>query len=232
MLSNIQERVERSVFHALMGVTVEEGFTPDLSLFDLENADLTIASQEQNAYETALKNVQTLKGFSIEIFGASSNQAKGDKKVPRIVIDTTSYYQGELGVDTTESYVPAPGGFNVLKPSDSLLTDYQFGIKLISNRTNQTRALHAILTSALPRRGYIKWYDEADLLPSENIHIRFLSSFEHNLLPEGIIEKTYRFEIVDLHEILDKVVRQVAPINEINADMIDIDNALIITTND
>lgn len=215
MLSDIQKRVERSIYNAVLQKTITEGYTADPQLFDLYNPNSNIAAVEQADYDTALKNIRTLKGFAVEIFANISSQSKGDKKIPRIIIDTEAFYQGELGLDTTEKYESdGADGFNVFT-GGSLVSDYHFTIRLVSRTSEETRILHALMLGSIPRRGYIKWYDEAEFLYSQNIHIRYLSSAEQNWLQEGLIERIYRYEVKDLHEEVAREIRQVSKINEI-----------------
>lgn len=226
MLPDIQEKVERSIYHAIRKVAEQEGYIPAISDYsDIVDPADNQASSTQTAYEEAIKNIVTSMGFAVEIFNSSNNQSKGTKKVPRIVLETTAFYQGELGLDTTERYVKEGETFNQVMSGESLVSDYNFNIRLIYTSTKQSRILHGIMVKALPRRGYIKWYDEDSLRYAENIHIRFISSSEISWLSEGIIEKVFRYEVKDLHETDDIIVREgISPIKEIEVNTTTGDN--------
>lgn len=214
-LPNIQESLERSVYHAIRAVTVKEGYLPDITSYDIENTDNQIAKTEDKKYQQAMVDIVTAKGFCVEIFGTTPTQAKGALKPPRIIIDTQAFYPGSLGIDTTPSYRTNQGGGYSVFTGASQTSDFYFNVRLVSNTTEQNRVLHGIMVNALPRRGYMKWYTEPTLRLFENIFIRYISFSEFNYNDEGIIEKVYRYEIPDTHEIDEQLIRTVPKITEI-----------------
>lgn len=234
MISDIEQRVERSIFHALRKKLVEWGYLPDITTFDVENPDITIATAAQAAYEAAMVTIHNDKGFVIEVFNFASNQNLGIKKVPRIVVEIESFMIGQLGVDPSKSFITTTEGSYTAVQYDSMLSDFYFNIHLVANDAKQSRLLHQVMVNALPRRGYIKWYDQAALLESQNLLVRYVSNADFSFLSEGIIEKVYRYEIPDLHETLpNTIATNIAGINVIKVDTVigGTSNELDINTN-
>ena len=216
----IETLAERSIYHAFREEVVRRGYLPDIKLFDIENVDNTIAETENRRYEQAIQQIKTNKGFAIEVFNYASNQSYGSKNVPRIVLNTDSFMPGNLGLDPSLKYVPQEDGTFQLSKSVDMLSDFYFTIYLVANSTRTIRELHDILAHVLPRRGYIKWYEDTKLRPHSNLLIQYLSSSDISYLSEGIIEKAYRYMIPDIHEIDDRIIPDVtiAGITEIKVD--------------
>ena len=132
-LSNIEEALERTIFHALRKKTVEFEYSPDIMLFDIENLDDTIAESEQQRFLLALEVIKNNKGFAIEIFNYTNNQYYGAKKPARIVVETESFQVGQLGTDITIKYNRNLDGTYSTSRSTSMLSDFYFNIHLIGN---------------------------------------------------------------------------------------------------
>lgn len=220
-LTDILEKVERTIYEALRLTCVREGYTPNIKNFDIENPNASIAKAASIAYETALNNIRNTKGFSIDLFNYAPSQSRGLKKVPRIVLQTEALLPGNTGLDTTPEYVyDVNSGKYISKQSQTLTSDYYFNIHLVSSNTQETRVLHGIMLATLPRMGYIKWYTDNELRLSHNLLIKYLSYSESDFLAEGIIEKIYRYYIPDVHEI-DSIITElnISPIKEITLDI-------------
>jgi hypothetical protein len=219
-LSNIEQALERTIFHALRKKTVEFGYSPDINDYDIENTDIAIAESEQLRFLTDLKQIKETKGFAIEIFNYSNNQAYGDKKPARIVVETESFQIGQLGADTTPRYELQPDGTYSTVSSVSMLSDFYFNIHLIANSIDEIRVLHEIMVQSLPRRGYLPWYTDNGLRPHSNLLVRYISMADYSFLAEGIIEKVYRYEIPDAHEVDDAILQtNIPPITTITLDL-------------
>jgi len=234
MLSDLQEVLERSIFHAIREKTVAEGYLPDIKNYDISNVSDAVAKAERLRYESDKTTIATNKGFVIDVFGVSNNQQKAEKKVPRIVIDTNSFQPGMIGGDTTPVYELIDGVF-VKSSSPSLASDYFFSVYAVSNTIKQHRILTAIISSALPRRGYIKTYLSPNIELSGNILTVFLSSNDSGDLPEGIMEKSFSYQTPDVFESLPDIIDtkvlgvnvNVVPITEIKLETL----STIITIN-
>lgn len=189
-LSDIQEVVERSIFYAILQECIDKGYTPDRLLYPSDNAGTL-------AYDAAVTAIASgPRDFCIEVFNHSNTEAKGLKKIPRIVIVPTQNLPGALGGSNDRLYVPdIPNKFyvEVLPPQT---TDLNFEIHLLSNNSKQARILTAILALALPKRGYIPRYD--DSAQKLFIHNYSFRRFENTQL--GILENVYMCEVPDIWE--------------------------------
>lgn len=205
MLSNLEEVLERSIFHVIREKSVAEGYTPDIKNHDISNGDDTVATAARLAFESDAADIVIEKGFVVDIMGAANNQSRGEKKVPRIVIDTKSFQPGILGGDTTPVYELVNNVF-VKSSESSLASDFFYNIYIVAGTIKQLRVLTAIVAAALPRRGYIKNYLEQNIQYSGNILVKFLSSSDSPDLPEGILEKIFSYESPDVFESLPKII--------------------------
>lgn len=224
MLTNISELTERSIFHALRKVVVDEGYLPDIENYDIENPNLTIAKAAQDEFIQDIEAIVSNRGFAIEVFGYSSNQSRGTKKTPRIVVEVEAFYPGNLGLDTTNQYkYDEINDTYITQKGPSIVSDQIINIHLVGYSTQQHRVLHAVMVKALPRRGYMKWYTEPQLKKHENLFIRYIGYNELNFPEIGVTEKIYRYELPDLHENLLEELYTVPPIKTINLDIMGIE---------
>lgn len=212
-LSDIEERVERSIFEAIRQELVDKGLVPDITTYNTAT-DMLVFEADLKAL--ALTNTF---GFVCEVFNVSGYQANGTKKVPRLVIDSQMFLPSELGGDSTRFYIPSNSGFDAtIRPPRA--ADYFFNIHIVANTTKQLRVLQSLLAIALPRRGYIKFYTEPSLTPAGNLFLENLSFIDHPQTEEGIMEKIYRYVIKDVWETPDITLPDpVAAINEIAANI-------------
>jgi hypothetical protein len=208
MATDIQQKVERSIFELIRLKLVELEYLPDITLFAVTEAGY-------NSYQTAIQAVVTAKGFCIEIFGASSPQAKGFKKIPRIVIKTKNYLAGELGNQPNLSYTPVgdvndPTSFEgkKLAPTTSNL---KLEIHLVSKSSKQDRVLHNVIQETLTTRRYVPIYNDN----TKNFFLIYSGYLDLEDLDEGVIERVYNYEAKDIYASEEVVVTTVAPINEI-----------------
>lgn len=213
MLPDIQEALERSVFHALRLRTVEEGYLPNIDNYDVTNANLATAKAAQQSYRDAIDTIVTNQGFAIEVFNYTPPNEKGVLKSPRIVLKTEAFLPGELGLDTTGDYIKQQDGTFTKKQNPSLVSDFYFNVHVNAITSKQLRVLNGIIATTLPRRGYMKWYTDAQMKHSENLMVYYISHSDFTWQAEGIIEKVYRYGIPDTHEIDAKVMLEnIAPI--------------------
>ena len=225
MFSNIEESLERSIYMALRTKAIEFGYALDISNYQLDANGSLINKAEQEKYDTDLKALQVAKGFAVELFGYSNNQNIGKKKTPSIVVDVESFLPGQLGLDTTASYKKDLSGKYIKEVGPSKTSDLFFGIKLISGKVKQNRVLHQIMVNAIPRMGYIKWYTENTLLPDKNIMVQYDSMADVSWVDEGIIEKVYRYQILDAHELNNDIINDnISAIKEIDVEINEINN--------
>lgn len=186
-LNLTQVDVQRSIFEALRLVCVAEGYTPDI----------VVTGNNQSTWDTQLKAIVTAKGFAIELFNVSSNQAKGLKKVPRITIHSKRIIPGDVGLDVYQGVVREdpdnPGQYIKYTPPFDLFTAV-FDIHLVSGTGQQEAILNAILFKALGTRKFIPLITE----PGQVFFIQQQDYYETFDLPEGSDEKITSFIVPDL----------------------------------
>lgn len=213
--------IERSLYASLLRVALKLNRTVNPEDFQ------PISSISQAKQERAIK---ALGNKYIGIYGVGNNQARGIKQVPRITIDLTAYYPGDLGVEQfiigdiedNEQYALYEQPFET--------KDTMFDIHLVANNSQDMRTLHQIMYTALPARGYIKPFREATLadylnkpglLKTGNIFLQVGNYYDHNDNDHCLLEKVYTYTCVD--GLLDQKLsdgNQVSPIKEIKTDII------------
>lgn len=172
-------------------------------------------------FQTNLLTIANNLGFAIEVFGSSNSQAKYMKKVPRIVIITNQSLPGSLGGSPDRIYMPNNG--DILNPDfyraqvqPPQTVDITFDIHLVSNSAKQSRILHGILALAIPKRGYVPFYNDS----TKRIFVNQYSYRNINNTIEGIMEDVYMYKASDIFETNDVLVAtNIKPINEIKVDM-------------
>jgi hypothetical protein len=186
-LSNLRERVERSIFHWIRLKLVEENYLPDIT--DYTNDPAGTAS-----YVAAIATKAGANGFAIEIFNHSGSQEKILKKVPRIVLQHRLDLVGSIGSEFGSNYfIPVPGGFN--RQSQPLrTTDVYLDIHLVSNSAKQDRVLHAVLMACISQARYIPFYDD----PEEKFLVEYVSHRDYPDTTSGILENIYTYKCCDL----------------------------------
>lgn len=209
--SNIQQLVERSLFEALRKQCVEFGYLPDVSLF--QNSP-----SEYQRFQTALTDIQTQKGFAIEVFGVGSSQAKQLKKVPRIVILPHNVLPGSLGGAPDIFYSIDQGNSEryEARVTPPQTMDYSYAIHLIWNTAEQLRVLTSILGLSVPKRGYVPIYNNVN----ERFFVHNIGHNQYSETMEGIHDNAYIFEITDLFDTDDRVIRtNIAKINQVDVEI-------------
>jgi hypothetical protein len=190
-ISNIQERIENSIFHWVRKKIVEEGYLPDILTFP--NTDAGTA-----AYKAAISAiVASNKKFAIEIFNVASSQANEVKRVPRMVLRHRLNLPGSIGGPDGPTYYVANSGndgyFRVRFPGRS--SDLYYDIHLVSNSGKQNWVLHAIVEACFRGARYIPFYDN----PLEHFYIVHISHRDYPNTIEGIIENVYSFKVSDIY---------------------------------
>lgn len=215
----LEEIIARTIFHSLREKLVVDGYLPDITLFDIDNADIGIARAALKDFDDAKGVIAADKGFCIEVFPFSSNQSKGYKKTPRIVVDIHEFLPSNIGTDPTPYYEKV-GDYFVRKKPVSLLSEMIFTVYAIASDSNQMYVMNDIIMTVLPIRGYIKRYTDTELRPYNNLFIELIDKFRRNDLEEGIMERSLRYEIPDLQEISEFVIENpISPIKVIDLDV-------------
>ena len=205
-LSDLQEIVERSIFEAIRKELVDKGYLPDITA-QVETSPNTFVDKYPNTtagrllWETDIKAIVTSKGFAIELYSEGSNYNKGVKKTPRIVLNSGSMLPGSLGGDPSRFYSGQGASFQA-KVTPPQTVDFFMDINAVAQDVEQERVLNAIMALALPRKGYIPWYNSS----TEKFFVRFINYFNADNGDQGIIEKVFGYEIPDCWDRGDVIV--------------------------
>lgn len=185
-LSDIQELIERTVFERIRTELVDKGYLPDIAIYD----DTPVGVDQ---WESDLSDIVTSKGFAVELFSQGSNFSKGIKKIPRIVIKTGNFLEGDLGGDPRRFFEEGADGKYLAKVTPPQTADFYLDVHLVSNDIAQERFLNALLALAVPKRKYLPWYSNVN----ETFFIRHLNYYELDDLDQGITEKVHAYQIPD-----------------------------------
>lgn len=208
--------IERSIYANLLRAAIEAGVTIDPDEY------LPVTLENQKRYQEDIKKIENF----VAIFGVGNNQARGQKLLPRITVDLTSYYPGDVGV---EQYMVG----SLEENKQYALYEYPFETKnstydihLVAQNSNQMRLLHQIMYTALPTKGYIKpftyatikeYLEHPGLLPTGNLFLQVGNYYDHNDTDHGILEKVYTYNVVDC--LLEEIIKDanISPITDISA---------------
>ena len=220
-LNNIQENIERTIFHSVRNLCVELGYTPDMNEFD----------KTPEGYNQYLQSLETIKngekGFSIEVFNAGPASDRQIKQVPRIVLENEGFNPGDIGGDFAPQYDDNGDGTFTKYHHFDQVSDFYFNLCIISGNITQDRILKSIIARAIPRRGYIKLYNG-----DSRFLVLFLSHskiFEDRL--PGVNETAYRYVCKDLVEVERTVIADNIPsLLDLNVDVQFQDGELVVLT--
>ena len=212
-LSTIQDIIEKTVFERIRQEVVDKGYLPDIS----DTVTYPDTDAGYALWEAAIDAIVTAKGFAIEIFNGGISEARGVKKIPRIVINSGSFLPGALGGDPQRIFSDQGTEYAALVTPPQTV-DYYLDIHLVSNRIVQARILNAILALAIPRRAYIPFYNS----PTDSFFIRTINYYDADSSDEGIMEKVFGYEIPDLWDMGDMPANSVLTGDNVIAKMSEI----------
>jgi hypothetical protein len=213
VLTDIIEKVDRSLFEAIRLELVDKGYLPDVAdTGTYPDNDAGVA-----AWKAAITAIVGVKGFSIEIYGIGSSQKKYEMKVPRIVITNSFRLPGDLGTAPDVQYALNQGstaweGF-LLPPQTA---NFEYEITLVYNTAAENRVMHQILALALPKRGYIQIYNSVN--PEDKFFIKQLGYNDYAATDEGYKESTYTYRVDDIIDSSQNKVKDAAKIVEIKVE--------------
>lgn len=217
ILTDIQERVERSIYETLRQVLVEQGWWPDLKLFQPPYGVPPLAYMDRAEatakFNEAVQNIVTAKGFAIELFGASGMQSKGEKRTPRIVVLGRRALPGDLGTPPT-TYIKNGNIYDMYKlPYTTSLIEVD--IIMSSSYVKQDRIMAAITAAALSTRNYLDFYDAQ---PNSNERFFIKETFARGGVDydQGTTDKILTYQVSDLYIAPNKLIKSnISPIKEI-----------------
>ena len=187
---------------------------------------LPVSTENQKRQEEDIKKLG--KNY-IAIYGVGNNQARGVKTLPRITIELTGYYPGDIGVEQFMIGNKEENEQYALYEQPWEVKDSIFDIHLVAGNANDMRVLHQIMYTALPARGYIKpftfntikeYLENPGLEKTGNLFLNIGNYYDHNDTDHGILEKVYTYNCVD--GLLEQVKQDpdISPIKEIKTDLI------------
>jgi hypothetical protein len=203
-----QQIIERSIYASILTKLIEQGLT----LNPEEYSPVT----EQNAvkYNIDRQAIIDDKGVFIPLFGTGNSQSRGEKTVPRIVIDTGGFYPGDFGLDNRT--IDKEGDSFIVSEVPFEAIDQQIDIRLIYNKSTDGRLLHALLHTAIPQRGYIKPHNQESKPFDGNIFIYLSNYYSMDNTDKGLSEDVYQFMVKDTLINPLVVLDTIKPISEIN----------------
>lgn len=213
-LSNTQELVERTIYERIRTELVDKGYLPDITLTTGQPAVLVYPNTTAGklAFEVAIKAIaDSNKKFAIELFNNINSKHEGSKKAPRIVISSDSFLGGELGGDSTRIFRTVGQTFSAYRQPPQTV-NYYFNVRIVANNVVEERIATAILSLALPKKGYIPLYNDSNY----NLFCRNLNSADISNEEVGLIEKYFAYEVPDLWDMEDELVEaNIAKLTEI-----------------
>lgn len=205
-----QEIIERSIYSSILKTLVDEGYTVDPHNYDA-NYD---ASLDQ--FKADMEQIILDKKYFISLFGVGNSQSRGEKTVPRIVINGRGFMPGDIGF---ERWALERSGDRFLISEFPFESINQFiDIHLVANTQESLRMMTYFIQISLPTRGYIKpyIYDQAPF--DGNIYIQLANFYDLPRLDKGVMEKVYQYEIkdtlIDHHKC--PVIEPIVPITDIS----------------
>lgn len=206
---NSQEIIERSVYMALLNMTIDLGYTINPEDY------LPISQENTERFSQAIKNIVKDKGFSISIFGVGNNHSRGIKETPRIVVDSEGFYPGDIGLPNRIMEKEEGIGYTSSEMPFETLSQY-INIRLCAQSSEHMRLLHQIMFWSIPQRGYIKPYNEPGFLFDGNIFLRVVNFYNMPDLENGLMEKVYQFEVQDCLLEKNNTPEVITPIKDIS----------------
>lgn len=183
---NSQEIIERSIYEALLAVTIKLGYTLNPNDYTPANAENSKRFQE---------DIDKLEKF-IAIYGAGNNQSTGQKVTPRIVVNPRGFYPGDIGMPHKLIFEETGIGFTQSEMPYETINQF-VDIHLVSENIEDARLLQQICFWSIPQRGYIKPYTDPKFRFSGNIFLELVNFQDTPNLSYGLIEKIYQFQVYD-----------------------------------
>ena len=223
-----QEIVERSFYISLLHQTLIRGLTINPENYLVKNEDgLWVPTRELNDQyihdKEAIETELTKKGSGFYyIFGVGNNQSRGKQDLPRITLDLTAWYPGEIGLEKETNELDEASGLYQVIDYDYEPKSSRIDVHLCANNQQEMRILHEIMYRALPSRGYIKPYlndyeswKNSKFSPSGNIYIEVGNFYDHDDLQQGFLEKVYTYEVRD-GLLNPEIIAEITPIADIS----------------
>lgn len=217
-LTDIQEVLERSIFHTIREQCVAKGYTPNI--LDYPKTELGFRQ-----YLEALSDIKVQEGFAIEVFNTGAPADRVSKQLPRIVLNIQGYLPGSIGSDLVHQYQLEAGDKYTKYTLPPGTSDLYLNIHIVSSNTPQHRILSALMALSIPRKGYINiWNSEInDWEPEGYIfcnHLSYVPVRQYN--SPGTMETIYRYVFPDVFETTAiRKLTDISPLKEIDLNISD-----------
>jgi hypothetical protein len=189
---NSQEIIERSIYDALLRVTIAMGYT-----IDPENY-LPVSDTNAALYQAAKEGIENTNPPFIYVFGSGNALSRDDKQTPRIVVEPHGFYPGVVGIPPEIlSKKPVGLGYTAYESTHEGINQY-VDIHLVGKTREHIRLLHVIMYWALPNMGYIKVYTQSKLQSTNNIFLELVNFSERDTNTQGLMENIYSFKVQDV----------------------------------
>lgn len=206
------QKIVRSIFHALRNYAIELGYYPNMSDYPNLKTPEAIA-----AYKARLNNIRNTKGFYIDFFSESSARNKGEKIAPMIVVSLDRSFNGDIGAPPEMIMAGEIEGTFRNGTMPGRAANLIIAVYLISHNSTQTYVLNGIKDNILSERGYIPFYDDPTLDP---IYAYRTGYYNLDDPTENITERAYLYTVPDVYLGATKINRDnIQPIIEIKTEI-------------
>lgn len=193
--TSIALKINRSIEKALYLTLLEQGYTPDRSIF-LGNSFDSSFDPTFSGYLDLKANIKARKGFCVDLFGHGASMDRQAKLIPRMVITGLGFIPGSVGNDKTPYYKKNDHGKFDKLVGPIFSSNYRFELELCSNKTAQDMFLEAVRGFVLPNFEQISVYDQ----PQDSILIQYSSPRQMPDFGQGLIQRIYTYEVIDIFE--------------------------------
>lgn len=188
-------KITRSIEKALYLLLLDQGYTPDRSIFLGNSFDVTF-DPTFSGYMDLKADIKARKGFCVDLFGHGASMDRQAKLLPRMVITGLGFFPGSVGNDKTPYYVKNDHGKFDKLIGPIFSSNYRFELELCSNKTAQDMFMEAVRGVALPNFEQIPVYDQ----PQDSILIQYSSPRQMPDFGQGLIQRIYTYEVIDIFE--------------------------------
>lgn len=193
--TSIALKINRSIEKVLYLLLLEQGYTPDRSIF-LGNSFDSSFDPTFSGYLDLKANIKARKGFCVDLFGHGASMDRQAKLIPRMVITGLGFIPGSVGNDKTPYYKKNDHGKFDKLVGPIFSSNYRFELELCSNKTAQDMFMEAVRGFALPNFEQISVYDQ----PRDSILIQYSSPRQMPDFGQGLIQRIYPYEVIDVFE--------------------------------
>lgn len=194
-------KISRSVEKALYEKLLEQGYTPDRSVFQGNSWD-TSFDLTFTAYQDKKADIKTRKGFCVDLFGHGASMDRKAKFVPRMVITGLGFMPGSVGNDKTPYYKKNDHGKYDKLVGPIFSSNFRFELELCSNKTMQDMFMEAVRAYVLGQFEFIPVYDQ----PQDFFLIQYNSPRQMPDFGQGLIQRIYTYEVIDVFETMPKTI--------------------------